>query len=70
MSNVLLYYCLSALFKAIEKYIKSGEKATGSLKHIKIVNIKPDINVDAIKFFNSFKIVGEREHIERNSKER
>jgi hypothetical protein len=41
------------LFKAIEKYIKSGEKATGSLKHIKIVNIKPDINVDAIKFFNA-----------------
>jgi hypothetical protein len=52
-SNVPLYLCISALYAAIEKYIKSVDKATKFLKHIKIVNIKPDINVDTIKFFNA-----------------
>jgi O-acetyl-ADP-ribose deacetylase (regulator of RNase III) len=53
VSNVPLYLCTSALYYAIEKYIKIVDKATKYLKHIKIVNIKPDVNVDTIKFFNA-----------------
>lgn len=52
-SNIPLYLCISALYDAIEKYIKSVDKSNKILKHIKIVNIKPDVNVDTIKFFNA-----------------
>ena len=53
VSHAPLFLCMSALYDAIERFMKNTTKSTRFLKHIKIVNIKPDVNVDTIKFFNA-----------------
>ena len=52
-SHAPLYLCMSALYDAIERFMKNTTKSTRFLKHIKIVNNKPDVNVDTIKFFTA-----------------